>query len=152
MKEEEPAAFICFVWQTLDKWQAMFAFERHRAGVPKARELLTYARKQAGQPSVSDRTLVGDAANTLAELVLRDQDVAAMGSMLMFVSELTGMKYMIGECSRAHRETGPGSLVSLYEIPAVATRLGAYDFLEGYAPIVGIKKRLIAELKRGPRH
>jgi hypothetical protein len=47
--QSEPAAYICFLWPHLNRWQAVAAYEPHRALAQAARNLALEARQIGGE-------------------------------------------------------------------------------------------------------
>jgi hypothetical protein len=140
-----PAAYICFIWPDDAKWQAIAAYEPHRAQVPIVREMLVNARSTFAVPSTSIEVLVGDALNTLGEMVRAGiDDERAMGPLLMFASEGNGFKWMFASCKQVTRDDGEvGLFIQVKEMEGVTDLAGARAYVDRHPLVLAAKIRLL---------
>lgn len=153
-RTEQPAAYICFVWPDLNRWQAIVAYEAHREGIPAAKELLRQGRMSRGDGPPTLRQMGGDALNVLAELTLTGATAAAfMGSMVLFASETMEHKYMVAIVNRSMlRGKEVGSTVDVEPMTGVDSVAQARDFMNRHPLVVAAQKALMLDLLKGPQH
>lgn len=143
----EPAAYICFVWPLLNRWQGIAAYESHRPLVTAARDITLTARLEHGD-SPSEVTIAGDAANALAEMTLRQLDDPMMGGFLMYISEAMAMKYMFATCRAVRRGSEAGSSIDLIRMGGVTNLQEARAWADRHPLVAAAKLGLLAGLKR----
>lgn len=148
----EPAAYICFVWPDLHRWQAIAGYDSHREDIPRVRTLLTEARVGYGQKAPTADTMLGDCLNALAELTLRAVDNPQMGAMSLFVSKLTGYRYILATVNRsALRDSSVGSLTTVEPLTATNV-LEARAAVDAHPTIIAAKLALMNDVLTGAKH
>lgn len=153
----EPAVWACFFWPHLNRWQCIGAWEAHRQLVPAARALVVQGRQAYGDPNPSDKTILGDTANAVAYMVLRQMDDPKMGAMLMLISDLCGERFFMctskpPETRRNERgEALEGGVITIDPIPAT-TYEQARTWVQAHPGINAANMMMLADVLKGPKH
>ena len=149
-----PAAYICFIWPHLDRWQAVAAYPQHRPGIAKARELIIAERRKTGQTEVAEHEIVGDALNGLAELVLMNAEAPdMMGPLALIAADDKQATFMLGVVNRQDNRNGkPGFSTALENMPCVRTVAEARAYVDRHPMVLVAKARLLNDLMAGPKH
>lgn len=149
----EPAAYCCFIWPHLNRWQCLAAYESHRAHVPKAEEMLREAYRLAGldASAVDEDALIDNALNSLAEVTLQQQSTPYMGPLLMYVADKKRLKWMVAVSDRGNPQKPGMNGIRLEPVVGVSN----LDEMRAYCnshPLVSIANvRLLAEMMKGAK-